>query len=182
MERIKGVNFVEHNTKIYVTQEGYNQYITALEDLKRKQAEHMRTRAEYGKNEVENYQTGVYDDELRTINSAIRDAVETIAHLVIIEKEQLEDGIIGLDDIVTVQYLDTGDIKRMKITGGMPNLGKDEDYITITVNSPVGKALYKSKVGDTVTFKVRDNTIAISIISKETASNSKVQEKQPLDD
>ena len=182
MERIKGVDFVEHNTKIYVTQEGYNQYITALEDLKRKLSEHMRTRAEYGKNEVENYQTGVYDDELRTINSAIRAAMETIAHLVIIEKEQVADGIIGIDDIVTVQYLDTGDIKRMKLSGGMPNISKDGEYITITVNSPVGKALYKSKVGDTVTFKVRDNTISISIISKETASNSKVQEKQPLDD
>lgn len=165
------------DTKIYVTKAGYNQYVAALEDCKKRYAEHAKTRADYGKNEVENYQTGAYDNEATILLCSIRDLTETISHLSIIENENTEEGTIGLEDIATIMFVDTGEIRQVKLTGGMPNIDKDNEVITITINSPMGKAIYKNKVGETVSYKVGNNSISVMIISKQNGLEK--QENQP---
>lgn len=172
---------MDNKSKIYVSREGYNQYIEALAECKQRYAEHTKTRADYGKNEVENYQTGVYDTEASILLGSIRDLNETISRLHIIENEQQKDGVIGLEDIVTIIFNDTNEIKQVKLTGGMPVVDRTQDIVTVTVNSPIGKAVYKKSVGETVSYSVGKNTFAITIISKE-AAYSPNKEKQPLDD
>ena len=51
----------------------------------------------------------------------------------------------------------------------------NDELVTITINSPMGAAIYKKKVGDVVTYKVRNNEFTAMIISKE-----KVLEKQAV--
>ena len=68
-------------TTIYVTKEGYKQYLDTLAEYRKEHAALLKTRSEYGKNETENYQTGVYDTEEALIISSINNLVETIKSL-----------------------------------------------------------------------------------------------------
>ena len=172
---------MDNKSIIYVSREGYNQYITALDECRKRYAAHIKTRADYGKNEVENYQTGVYDTEASILLGSINDLNETISRLHIIENEQQKDGVIGLEDIVTIIFNDTNEIKQIKITGGMPVVDRSKDIAVVTINSPVGNAVYKRSVGETVSYSVGKNTFNITIISKE-STLSPNKEKQPLDD
>ena len=158
---------MDNQQKIYVTQEGYDQYIAALQESKRKYSEYLRTRSEYGKNTVENYQTGVYDTEIALLRNSVKSLEESISRLVVVESEKSDEGKIGLGDIVTVLHVDNNEVRVVKLSGGMPVLGLDGEVNTITINSPMGKAIYKKNVGDTVSFSVGKNTFSVNILSKE---------------
>ena len=161
-----------------VTELGYQQYLATLEDYKSRLRELMKTRADYGKNEVENYQTGAYDMEAATLISTINDLTETISHLKIIKKEDVEKSVIGLEDIATIQFLDTNEIRQVKLTGGMANIGRDGDIVTITINSPMGKAIYKQKIGEVISYNVGKNQFSIMIISKQSALEKQESQKE----
>ena len=46
------------------------------------------------------------------------------------------------------------------------DLNFDNDIEEVTVNSPLGKAIYLKKIGDTVTYKVKDNDYIVIIKEK----------------
>lgn len=177
--KFEGERKVNDNSKIYVTQEGYNQYLLALKECEKKYAECLRTRVDYGKNTSDDYKSTVYDTEARLCRNAVEDMNRTISRLVILEDEKSEDGVVGLGDIVTVLSLDANEVRQFKLTGGMPKLGLDKEVLEITINSPMGKAIHKSKVGETVSFKVGQRTLSATIISKEKGSELEKQEAQP---
>ena len=171
---------MEQNKKIYVTKEGYQQYLDALKDYKDAYAALLKTRVEYGKNSVENYQTGVYDMESENLLSNIRNMNATIAQLEIISDENAEENTINLGDIVNVQVVGDDDIRKVKLSGGVPSISLQDEVMTITINSPMGAAIYKKKVGDIVTYKVRTNEFTAMIVSKEKVLEKESQEKQPM--
>lgn len=161
---------MDNKPKIYVTEEGYKQYVEALKESQALLSEKLRERTESGRNRVGSdgdYQTGVADSEISLIYNTIAGLKDSIDRLEIVSKENLNETQIDLEDIVTLLHTDTNEVRQVKLTGGMPVVGFDADFHTITINSPMGKAIYKKKVGDTVSYSVGKNTFAVSIISKE---------------
>lgn len=171
---------MEQNKRIYVTKEGYQQYLSALDDYKTAYEQLLKTRVEYGKNSIENYQTGVYDMEANALLSNIRNMKATIAQLEIISDENAEENTVNLGDIVNVQVIGNEDLRRVKLIGGVPIIALNDELVTITINSPMGNAIYKKKVGDVVTYKVRDKEFTAMIVSKEKTLEKETQEKQPM--
>lgn len=171
---------MEETKIIYVTQEGYNQYIAALKDYQDAYAALLKTRVEYGKNSVENYQTGVYDMEAEALLSNIRNMNKTISQLEIISDENAEENTVNLGDIVNVQVVGDDELRKVKLIGGVPIIALNDELVTITINSPMGAAIYKKKVGDVVTYKVRNNEFTAMIISKEKVLEKQAPESQPM--
>lgn len=170
-------------TTIYVTKEGYKQYLDTLAEYRKEHAALLKTRSEYGKNETENYQTGVYDSEEALIISSINNLVETIKSLTIIEDTNAKENTVNMNDIVNILMLDFNETKRIQIVGGVPDLSNRDELAGITINSPLGKAIYKKKIGDTVSYTVGKNTFNVIIMSKEKPQAEKTEvEKQPLAD
>lgn len=177
--------------KIYVTEEGYAQYIAAREELKLQLTELLKTRGAYGINTSENYKTGNFDEERYRLLGAIAEAEETIKRLEIVKKEHSTDGRIGLGDIVTVHFVGTDKMMRVQLSGEMPSVLAQDDLVKITRQSPMGSAIFGKKVGDTVSYVVGDKsnrrmgqqTLTLKILSKE---NEEVKEsdkpKQPGED
>lgn len=96
---------------------------------------------------------------------------------VIITKKQENSEIIDFDDIVAVNYLGTNNIVTFKLVGGDGNINKD--IKEISVNSPLGSAVYKKHVGDICTFNVKDKEYTISIEEKlDLTSSADVEMKQ----
>lgn len=168
---------MDNKSIIYVTKEGYEQYLLALEDAKKQYMEILKTRAEYGKNSVENHQTTVFDTEYELAISNIKSLTETISCLSIIEDTNAAENTVNMGDVVTIQMLDDGDIRKVKIIGGTPQFGNDE-VVSITINSPMGAAIYKKNIGDIVSYNVGKNQISVMIVSKEMTREK--SEKQPL--
>ena len=169
---------MDKTSPVYVTEEGYKQYLLALEVAKKQYMEILKTRAEYGKNSVENHQTTVFDMEYELVVSNIKNLTETISNLVIIEDTNTAENTVNMGDIVTVQMLDDGEIRKVKIIGGTPQFGNDDGPVSITINSPMGKSIYKKNIGDIVSYTVGKNKISVMIISKEKTQEK--TEKQPL--
>ena len=169
---------MENQSKIYVTRQGYNEYIEALASAEEKYAEVLKSRPNYGQNASDNYRSNVYDSEVRVYRNTVSSLKDTIARLVVIEKEDSQESVVGLGEIVTVMSED-GEVRQFKLTGGMPRLDVNAEVLEITINSPMGKAIYKSRVGDTVSYSVNKNNFSATILSKESAKEQSPKESQP---
>lgn len=176
---------MKSKVKIFVTQDGYNQYIEALKESEVILSEKLRERIGSGKNRVGadgDYQTGVSDNEVALVANNISRLKEEISRLEIVSKENLKESQVDLGDIVTLLHTDTNEIGQVKLTGGMPIVGIGDKINSITINSPMGKAIYKKSVGDIVSYFVNDRSgnrreFTIQIISKENGLEK--EEPQP---
>lgn len=170
---------------IYVTKEGYDQYIEAVNDCKAQLAELRKTRSEYGRNTTEDYQTGVYDTEEIKIIGNIERLCESISRMQIIEDTKAEENLINLGDIVNIQFVGDDEMRRVKIVGEMPNISRNDGITEISINAPMAKAIYKQPVGTVVSYTVDDRRSqskfehTIMIVSKEKALEKEKTERQP---
>ena len=108
----------------------------------------------------------------------------------VIERTNSTDGRIGLDDIVEVYLFEKEQIMRVQITGEMPQVFENEGLTKITLQSPMGKAIYGNKVDDIVTYtidgkasrRIDPQKLTLKILSVEhTAVNEKDKGSQPGD-
>ena len=58
-------------------------------------------------------------------------------------------------------------LKKVKLVGGVPDISREDGIICITINSPLGNALYKKQVGDVVSYVVKQNQFNVEILAKE---------------
>ena len=95
----------------------------------------------------------------------------------IISDENAEENTINIGDVVSVQFVGDDDIRRVQIVGGAPDMSREDGIVSITINSPLGNAIYKKKIGEVVSYKVRDNEFTAIIISKEMTEEKQPQQK-----
>ena len=171
---------------IRVDAKGYQQLQQELYELQR---EHRNICVE--KSEVkegcasENYHdNGPYEDAVRreTINLNSQSDIMS-ASIQIIEK--LDDPeLIDTDDIVTIMMIRNGKMYRPNFTfqlvGGIPDTMAD--LPKISVNSPLGQAVYAKKVNHECEYVVNDNKFIIQIIDKkrEEITEEKEEWKNPI--
>ena len=173
---------MDNKPKIYVTEAGYNQYIQALKESEAILSEKLRERTGNGRNRVGSdgdYQTSVSDNEVALAANTVSRIKEEIMRLEVVSKENLSETQIDLEDIVTLLHNDTNEVRQVKLTGGMPVVGFGTEVHSITINSPMGKAIYKKNVGDTVSYSVGKNNFSVSILSKEKEFTMPENEREP---
>ena len=168
---------MEEKSTIYVTQEGFEQYLKALQDAKEAYAALLKTRVDYGRNSVEDYKTSAYDLEANNLLYNIRSLSESIANMKIIADENAEESTVNMGDVVTIQFVGDDDVRKVQIVGGAPDIGRDDGIVSITINSPMGNAIYKKKIGEVVSYKVRNNEFTAIIISKEMTKEKDAPQK-----
>ena len=84
--------------------------------------------------------------------------------------EELEDS--NLVDVkgtyqLHIEYAD-GEVKdyTVRLTGGFPQLGKNGTMEAISINSPIGKAIYGKPLGTAVPFKAGYQTAVVTAVAK----------------
>lgn len=154
---------------IYVTKKGYNQYLKLLKDYEKNYEDFLKTRPDYGKNSNDDYKTRVYDEERTALMYQINSLKETISRLEIIKDTKADENKVNIDDIVNISIDGETEFGRVQIVGGMPEIDREDGLICITINSPLGSALYKKNIGETATYKVNNNEFKVTILSKEQA-------------
>jgi len=84
------------------------------------------------------------------------------------EPENQLNNIVNVNDIVTLSFIfGEDDIETDLYKLVEDNLvNKDNQYITITMNSPLGKAINHNEVGSVVSYTVENETFKVKIEEK----------------
>lgn len=147
--------------KIYLDQEGYENYLKELDDIREKIIKNSSDISEYMSDDA--YGDGwhdnfAYEQAIKKESSLLYQLNEKkkgLAKIEIINKKE-NTNKVEIGSIVTVMIDDEKEI--YKITGNtVSNLNSDIPMITL--NSPLGKSIYCKKINDTFSYEVDSNTI-----------------------
>lgn len=113
----------------------------------------------------ENYSLHELEREVDVINSAINDIKKIIESAEIIEVSEMTDDSINIGDKLDVNFIYApDDEEEMTITlvGGTGSALNN----LVSINSPVGSAIYGRKIGETVSYKANNNNAKVKILRK----------------
>ena len=151
---------------IYLDEEGYKDYLTKIDNLMINLGRVEERLSEKNKNSdfIDNYDDlSLYRKELK---KQIRKKRDNISKIKIIEKQNNED-IMDVGDVVKIlAYYDIDDIVEevYELVTGDSNIHTNPEKLSI--NSPKGEVIYKSKIGDVGYYKVNKEKIKVEIKEK----------------
>ena len=140
-------------SKIYLDKLGYENYLKSLEDIKKEIDENAKLMSLYVSDDA--YGDGWHD------NFAYEETMHKEAEL--FQKYNKKKSM--LKDIAIIDKESNGTVSlNMKV-----ELLFIDDK-SITINSPLGSAIYGKKIGDKVSYKVGNNTYNVEILGIENCS------------
>ena len=155
--------------RIKMTKEGYAQELAKLAKLEEEFIDNEKAmtvayKASSGDGAHDNGEFETLLNTERLLASQIEYQKNKILGIEIIEVEDLGENIVNIGDTVSIDMFFDNEPERLIITliGGDGVFEENK----ISVNSPLGKAIYKSQVGDTVSYKVNKNSIKVNIVEK----------------
>ncbi len=162
--------------EILVDEYGNNQFLEELEKLKQQSLVLSSIGSEAYQDAIgdgwhDNFAFEESMRESRYIATKIENMLKTKQFLRIIKPETKKSNLINIGDTLKIKiYYSDDDIEEttIKLTGNfIPNIDPETDIQEITLNSPLGKALYLKNIEDKViNYVVNNNKIEINIVEK----------------
>jgi len=161
---------LEYNERILVDESGYKQFLDELEKLKNKSLSIATNGSESYKAAVgdgwhDNFDFEESMRESRTISARIDKMLMEEKKLKLVIKEKLNENIVNIGDTVKIEIIysdDDTEIEIVTLTGKyIPNIDDE-----ITLNSPLGRAIFKKKIDSINEYKVNDKVIKVKLIEK----------------
>ena len=157
--------------EILLSEEGYKQYLSEVEKMKNLIDSNATVGSEAYRNAVgdgwhDNFAFEETMRENRTMNSKLKSLMDDSRYIKVITNKKKKENTIGIDDKVRIQvtyFKDDVEEYDVLLTGNY--LPDTESEITeITLNSPIGKAIYQKKENDQINTKINDRNITINIL------------------
>ena len=154
-----------------VTEAGFKKLKDELDFLKnvkrREAAERVGEARSYG----DLSENSEYDDaknEQAKVEAQIAELEETIAHVKIVNHENINTNVANIGLTVKVLYIDDDDEVEYSLVGS-----REVDIINnkISDQSPIGKALIGTKAGDTITVDTPAGTIKLKVLDVRKTEN-----------
>ena len=157
--------------KILLDDKGYQEYLNQIEEIRKKIKENARDIATFASDDA--YGDGWHDnfayEEATKKESALYQELEKklkgLNEIEIINSENNKD-IVSIGAIVKIKYDGDDDIEEYHITGNTIS-DINDDLSSITINSPLGRALFNKKINDNFSYNVDDNKFSGRIIAIE---------------
>lgn len=161
------------NNKIYLTDEGLNEYRKEIKILNDKLAEIQKMKSEACSGAVGDgwHDNFAYEDAKRqedAIVTQIKDLGDKSKYIEIITNDIKDQNIINLNDILKVEFTyedGTKDEEIIKLTGNWKSREYDE-FQEVTLNSPIGKNIYGKDIKDIIEYSVNEKKIIVKVIEK----------------
>lgn len=142
--------------KIYLDQDGYENYLKELDEIREKIRKNSSDISEYMSDDAYGdtwHDNFAYEQAIKKESSLLHELKEKkmgLARIEIIKKNNNSDKV-EIGSIVTVKI--DNELEKYKLSGNtVSNL--DSNIPEITVNSMLGKNIYHKKVGDSFSYKV----------------------------
>lgn len=158
--------------KIKLNQKGYEEYLQAIAKKEKELADlriYKGTEAIYqGDNWHDN--PTLYQVELKeqTLMKEIAEMKHKLQNAELVENLG-DDNLIDIGNVLKIDMIYSNDDKEeeiVKLVATALSFDIDSQIQEISVNSPLGKAIYHKKIGEVVTYKVKDKTFTIVIKEK----------------
>lgn len=157
--------------EILVDEDGYNQFFEEFEKLKVSLTSNAAHGSEVYADAVGDgwHDNFAYEEAMRQekmIQTKILEMTRQKDLLKLIDTIPYSDDYVCIGDKieVSIRYSnDDSEIETIKLTG---KFRPDDDLNEVSLNSPIGKAIYKQKIGDIISYKVNDKNIEVKIIRK----------------
>ncbi len=103
-------------------------------------------------------------EENRSIQRELADLETKIKGLAVVSNENVPEDMVFLGHTVKLLDLDDDSEQLVRIVGEAQPPSGDSDVMDVSVNSPMGDALMKARVGDTVRVKAPRGTMEFKIL------------------
>lgn len=157
---------------ILVDEQGKEQFYSILEKLKNDNIENANVLSKSYTDYVGDgwHDNPIYEEAMRK-NRMIDESINKMLQqekLLKIVNDKYKDECVNINDIVEVEFIysdDDKEIEKLKLTGKfIPDT--DLEIKEVTLNSPVGKAIYKKEIGECSSYTVLDKEVKIRIIGR----------------
>lgn len=156
--------------KILVDKKGYQQLLDEIDKIELELISIGKEKGEAtddaGNSTHDNfsYEQAKVQEEMAIVK--LGKARERLKRAIVVEKSN-DPNIVDIDDYIKVELDIFGSIEEdiIKLVGGTP-ISDDLEYTEASLNSPLGMAIYKKRIGDNFSYSVRDNIINGKIIEK----------------
>ncbi len=159
--------------EILVDENGYKQFFEELKKLEELSLSNSSLGSEAYKDAIgdgwhDNFAFEESMRESRAIASRIDDLLAKQQYLKIVDDSDKKEDLVNIGDKVNINIKYSDDDMENEVvtlTGKyIPNT--DNEANEISLNSPLGKVLYKAKIGTSVSYSVGDSDVYITILKK----------------
>lgn len=155
--------------KIYSDQKGYDNYIKELEDIREKIQKNSSNISEFASDDA--YGDGwhdnfAYEQAVQKENALLyqyHQKLEGLNKIEIIESCKNLDSV-EIGSVVEIQFEGEYDTEIYTLTGNTTS-SMDDDKMSITINSPLGRSIFKKKKMDSFQYEIDSNQIRGKIIN-----------------
>lgn len=159
--------------KIKLNKQGYEDYLKAIAEKEKQLADLRMYKGTDAIFQGDNWHDNptLYQAELqeRSLMREIAEMKHKLQNNVEIVENLGDEEIIDIGDIVRIDMIFSEDDREeeiLKLVATTPNLKFGAEIQEVSINSPIGNAMYHKKVGEIATYKVQDRTFTLQIKEK----------------
>ena len=150
---------------IYVDEKGYQEMVDRLKRLNAAfSSVNMENAKALSGDAKDLWRTSLAFDDANNLSAEIKELYDQLERVQIVDHELVEN-LVNLNDIVTVNYADSNEPLQFKLVG--TSAKPTYDVPEITINSPLGNAVYRQPVGAERSFEANGKLFKITIIDKQ---------------
>jgi transcription elongation factor GreA len=104
-------------------------------------------------------------EENRTIQRELAELENKLKHVSVVSNEHVPEDMVFLGHTVKLLDLDDDTEQLVRLVGEATPAGADDEVMPVSVTSPMGEALLKARVGETVKVKAPRGTLEFRILA-----------------
>lgn len=155
--------------KIILDEDGYQEYLKEIDEIREKIRKNSSDITEYQSDDA--YGDGwhdnfAYEQAIKKENALFHELeikLNGLNNIEIVKSKKTNNQYVDINTIVVLKFDEEDSVEEYLVTGKSSS-NIDLEIPQITLNSPLGKALYKKKVDDTFNYKVDDIELSGKII------------------
>ncbi len=103
-------------------------------------------------------------DEYALNESRIKNMEERLRAVTVVDSSSVPEDMVFLGSTVKLKDLNTGDFEMVRIVGQVGKIDMDSDVMEVSANSPLGEALVRARVGESVNVNLPKGTLKYKIV------------------
>lgn len=172
MAKTKKTKSVDENA-LKMTQDSYNELSLELQNrkevLRKEIADEISAARELG-DLSENHAYTVAMEKKEMNENKMLEIEDILAIVEIVQEQTQSHNIVSVGDTVEIQNLDNNEKRTITLVGSEETKAANPFEGKISFDSPIGKAIYNEKVGDTVEVALPLKTVKYKILRQVTAT------------
>ncbi len=164
---------MDKTNKIFLDEKGYELFLKNVEHTENKLLNHQKANSESytsnsGNGWHDNFEFEEHTRVEKLLKSQLSEKKEQLKNIVIIQDNTTDKDFITINDFVTLKiiYNDKDfEVETFQLVSYLAT-SENTDNRFISLNCPIGKAIYNKKIGSVTEYKIKNKIIKVKILKK----------------